>query len=556
LLLASGLSLYFLVSAILGAIYNFSPVPFWDMWDGYLDFYLRLNGSNWSVWWEQNNEHRIILAKILFWLDFKLFGGGIVFLIICNYLLAFLAATMFAVILKAGIGNERFTRAHLIITAAVAALSLSWVQSENFLIGFQSQFFLAQSLPLVALYLLSRSADPVPGKNLTFALAAVSGVACAGTMANGVLALPCMTLVALVSKFSCRKILILTGLAIAIAILYFHGYHTPAQHGSPWFAIKDKTIEVLLFTLTYLGSPYFYAAKGSLLAAQLAGAILLLALFLFVVRVLSTRNYSALLFSLLGYEIYLVTTALITASGRTIFGIEYAVSSRYTTPALMAWCAMFVMLAIYYRGRPTIVYGVGVVALSLALSLLSRQSLALDRYNDYNFERLIAALALEMGVKDEPQILNSYYSVEHGLSLANQARHLQISIFANPLLVGTREKIGALYGQKSLPPCIGFIDNATPLSMDPRYLRISGWVYRPDTDTVPRKIMIVDEGGHIVGAALSGQQRSDIASSTKLVGFKGYIQVFDGSEHLMLVGSAPDCQLPLAASLPIAGKAG
>ncbi|MGD4365427.1 hypothetical protein QT713_22860, partial [Xanthomonas citri pv. citri] len=43
---------------------TFSPVPFWDMWDGGLGFYVR-QMTDVSQWWAQHNEHRIVLSRIL-----------------------------------------------------------------------------------------------------------------------------------------------------------------------------------------------------------------------------------------------------------------------------------------------------------------------------------------------------------------------------------------------------------------------------------------------------------------------------------------------------------
>ena len=70
--------------AIFGGAYLYSPIPYWDMWGGYLDFFLRVNNGDYGVWWSQHNEHRIILSRLLFWLDLKWFGGVSIFLIVFN----------------------------------------------------------------------------------------------------------------------------------------------------------------------------------------------------------------------------------------------------------------------------------------------------------------------------------------------------------------------------------------------------------------------------------------------------------------------------------------
>lgn len=47
----------------IGATKNFTQVPFWDMWNGYLDFYVKSRSAGWDTWWAPHNEHRIVLAR-------------------------------------------------------------------------------------------------------------------------------------------------------------------------------------------------------------------------------------------------------------------------------------------------------------------------------------------------------------------------------------------------------------------------------------------------------------------------------------------------------------
>ncbi|MDR0274804.1 MAG: hypothetical protein LBI48_05610, partial [Burkholderiaceae bacterium] len=63
------LPLYFGASAGLFAVLmavgvwrHYSAIPLWDMWDAYLGFYTR-SGQSWSAWWEQHNEHRLIVSR-------------------------------------------------------------------------------------------------------------------------------------------------------------------------------------------------------------------------------------------------------------------------------------------------------------------------------------------------------------------------------------------------------------------------------------------------------------------------------------------------------------
>jgi hypothetical protein len=66
---------FFVLSTIYGAIRNYSPVPYWDMWDGYIGFYERVSAGDWRAWLIAHNQHRMIFSRLFFWLDLKYFRG-------------------------------------------------------------------------------------------------------------------------------------------------------------------------------------------------------------------------------------------------------------------------------------------------------------------------------------------------------------------------------------------------------------------------------------------------------------------------------------------------
>ena len=70
--------------SVIGGVLNYTPVPMMDMWVS-LPFFERLQTGDWRVWWEQHNENRIVLSRVLFWLDISLFKGRGIFLIIVNF---------------------------------------------------------------------------------------------------------------------------------------------------------------------------------------------------------------------------------------------------------------------------------------------------------------------------------------------------------------------------------------------------------------------------------------------------------------------------------------
>lgn len=85
----------FLGLAIIGGYEAYSPVPMGDMWNGTLGFYVNASHGDWSSWWAQHNEHRILLSRILFWMEEAWFSGKGLFLLVTNYLLVAGVAILF-----------------------------------------------------------------------------------------------------------------------------------------------------------------------------------------------------------------------------------------------------------------------------------------------------------------------------------------------------------------------------------------------------------------------------------------------------------------------------
>lgn len=84
----------FLSLSVVGGITHYSPLFFWDSWEC-IAFIDSFSSGNWQALWAQHNEHRIILTKLLFFLDFLLFKGNPAPLIILNYILVGLSCFFF-----------------------------------------------------------------------------------------------------------------------------------------------------------------------------------------------------------------------------------------------------------------------------------------------------------------------------------------------------------------------------------------------------------------------------------------------------------------------------
>ena len=432
---------------------------------------------------------------------------------------------------------------------SLIAWLFSWSQHENLTWGFQSQFILAQLLPLAAFYLLHKSVSEERHALRYFSAATLSGILAIGSMANGVLALPLMTVFCVLVRCGWRRCSFLAVLSILGLWGYFYGYIAPGGHGSLGQALRENPGGLIQYVLVYIGGPFYYLARGGaigLMLAKVAGGLLILRSAIFAWQSLKNPKRSTLQLAMLFFILYIGGTALGTAGGRLIFGVEQALSSRYMTPALMAWAALMVLSGPLILASAR--WAVGSVLLALMFAMLPQQLKALESRQDVMFEWNVAALAIELGVKDQAQIGNVFPNADWALSRAKVPVERNLSIFGLPPLADLRESIGLQSGKKNHPvrECLGHLDETQEVPEDPRFVRIRGWMFDPLVQQ-PEILSIVDSDGKVVGFALSGQPRADVGlavgEKANLSGFKGYLLSEKQGMSVFAVGEGMQCRL-------------
>lgn len=429
LILAALSTLFFSVAVLYGIWLNYSPVPLSDSWSGIVGFYLDALDDPWA-WWRQHYDHRILVSKLFFWLDMRYLGGSNAPLLGLNFVLMLgIGATFQAYARHLLDLRERETR--LLLLACLMMLALSWIQRQNITWEFQNQFYWAYLLPLLACFAMARSVEAGTG---WLVLSLALGVASAFSMANGIFALPILTLLALVIFRSWRQAVPIGLLAVVCIGLFFLGYeHTPGREQGPAF-FREHPLTVAAYTLAYLGNP-FYWVTGYIEVAVIGGAlaIVLLAWLLCSARL----RQSPFALALFAYAAYIVGTAAMTALGRAFYSLELAASSRYTTPALSLWSALL-LLILARLGRPFSLRGRVRAAFLIVLALLGGQQLRAFYFDDPSILFLTPhakehiAIGLRMGVRDQQAMLRlSPFSPPGEVpAIIDRARLAKISIFA------------------------------------------------------------------------------------------------------------------------------
>ena len=529
------LSLTFVCFAIIGGIHGYSPVPYWDMWGGTLGFISRFEDDPIRSLFAQHNEHRIVLSRLLFLIDEHLFDGDNAFLVICNYVFAGLIWATFTRCLFR-LNPKHPHRSDLWLLAAIlAAWLFLWAQRVNFTWAFQSQFYLAQWLPLLAFLSLGLALGKPQIRSAYFISALVLGGLSTLSMANGLFVLPLMTLWAIVLRMRWKQVIVLASCASFFAWLYLADYQSPSAHSSVLGSLINAPLSVLHYTLTYLGNPGVYIAGSSmpvqwiskLGGLHLAGITIGLAL-----HTLQKRDANPISAGLILFLIFVLASAVVTASGRLEFGIVSAFSSRYTTPVLMAWAAVFClaspMILRHFSKGPREQYGWLPSALLGLCVLLVGQTRALQPMHAFNHNKAVAVLALELGVRDTELVSLIHPNTDHALKIAQIASDKDHGLFDRPEYDSLRDTIGGSIAPPTDRSCSGRLEDILIIDDETDFVRLTGWQHALRNTGKPARLLILDPSGLVIGAALLGRPSPYLTDtfgrSGARAGFTGYVR--------------------------------
>ncbi len=536
--------------SIVGGIRNYSAIPYWDMWDSTLNMMLRLQNGDTGVWWAQHNEHRIILSRGLFWLDYTFFDGMSYFLILANYAFATVAAFFMYLFMKRFDDRRDGWTANTwaLLCFIVGALFL-WTQSDNFTHAFQSEFFLAQLLPLMAFYFLARSATSSVWWD--FAIACLLGILSAGTLASGVIVAPLMLAYVLVLRQGHGRAVILLITAVVIGVAYFKGYSKPGGHGSLTDTLLHRPLDAFNYAMMFLGTPFNFLVGGrrlGALVALIAGIVFTITSAVLVRRWFFTVEKSPFAAALLFFIAYIGASAVATAGGRLALGEESVFALRYTTPALMAWAALLLLLWHRASFRPaTDTRNHVMLFVGLGALMLTYQAKALRNAGETLFPREVAALALTLDINDEAAIKSVYPVAERARMLSAAARPLGLSFFGQPPYAHLDQALGMAFAVPEAPACLGSLDAAVPVDGAPAFILVTGWMFDPLTRAAPRLVRFVNDKGLVTGFAMVGKRRQDVAKQTdaraEYAGFVGYVQVASAGSTLVATGQEPRCRI-------------
>lgn len=488
------------VLALLGIARNYSAVPFGDMWDGYVSFFLRARDGGAAPWIEPHGEHRIVLSRPFFYADMLWFGGrGILTLIMGPVLTAGLAGIFCLVAARLGMSQPRSSR--VATYSVIVAACFFWSQRENFTWAFQIQFFLAQLLPLASFYLTARAGDQSQPMRHAGIWGVVVGTLALGGMANGILTLPLVLILGAAIGLGRRWLLGTGGVTLLALIVFAQGFQGSQTHTPMLSVLLERPLDVFHFVLRYLGAPFWFVVGGAPWAiwlAEAAGAAVFFVGAITAPRVWAKRHIEPLRVAMITMFGFVVATAAITALGRLPLpgGLAGAITSRYTGMAIIAWLSLLLsnLSGVTSRHPRSIPFA----AIALLLALMPCQLRAPRDQSSMRYRRDLAALALAAQAPD-PDAVSAIFPADrtsYVLHIASIALHEHLPVFGDSTLGPSIAMLGT-----QAPPglCSLGIEGALPLAGADEVRRVDGHLPEPPNEREHSRALVVDDRDTIVG---------------------------------------------------------
>ncbi len=326
-----GIYLPFIISGgfILWMIFHYGVnTPFWDQWS-MVPLLQKMYNHTLSFFnlWHQYNEHRIFFPLVFLMVSAYFTHWNIFFELIINFCFAVFTATLLALLLK-----KSFSRQILPIIASVFASLwfFSPIQWENWLWGWQLEWFMCVFGAIAAIFLIMKQSDSINGrKNALFSLAILSGIVSSYSLSSGIVVWLVGLFELVFLKQSRKYIFTWLGSGLIATFLYYYHYVFPVKGDRLTISFfVHHIIGFVGFFLTYLGSPV--GLQGSYGAMYIGGLIFIILLpiiyFVWMDRVMLKKYLPWLSLAL-----FSILSGLTITVGRLFLGISEALASRYTT---------------------------------------------------------------------------------------------------------------------------------------------------------------------------------------------------------------------------------
>jgi hypothetical protein len=501
LLLLSAAAAFVIVLCGIAVLFDaYSALPYWDQWE-YIS-----PAVIFRRYFEQHNEHRILLTKLIMFTDQAVFGGSN----LLNFAIIYLTQALHAWFLTVLAWRAGLRSYSEILPAALTILATLFTvhQFENLTWGFQTQFVIVFAAATAAFLSVARYAET--GRSINLVATVLASAIATSEMANGVLVAMIVVVMAITLRLGWRIVLILAVVAALLPAAYLIDYSPVAHHSSIAESIGHP-LQLVGYVCTYIGGiaartltagPFEFVGRfiPEPRLALICGAVVSLINILVVVRVAARRaDIPPAICTLLAINLFVAGTAAITGLGRMGFGLDQALASRYSTGGAIIIAVTFILvLALAAPLRPPIARFAGAACLILLTLLAIAQPRFIRSADERRIGNDLATSALLSEVTEPDALHMTFLHVDYIMRGASYLKGRNLSIFAD----SWSQWLGRPLGEFTPLPrstCPGRINELLPI---PRTdgARISGAVTFSPFMLRPR-VVLIDARARVVGYA-------------------------------------------------------
>ena len=511
----------FMLLSFLGAYYTLRsayfgyvlarPIPFHDQWN-FVEDYIKYVDNKYEFinLFSLHNEHRFFVTRVFMFVDAIYFNMNNKFLIFSIFSAYALIISLFTYCLD----RKYYSYLNLPI---LSGLLLSICQWQNLSWGIQVCFVFVHAftfLCLISLAKISSSEASFSFRNYWFLLALFSDFICIYSLASGMLVIFPVIAQGIWTRKIRKETVYFCLFHVFLCVLYFYHYTPPAHHS--WAIVSPKVY--IEYFLTFIGSNYRVFNEMPVIIGALlffCGAIYLV---LFTTRSVIYRHpNNANSSALLGMALFVFLEAGAASLGRASFGVDQALSSRYTTPAIILITSLLVLI---YNNSYSLQSSLGKFTRLFAL-LLGAMSIIVSNSNFYLSEwseairsRDMVGRALANGVNSDVINRSLYPFPDYVTNMIPRMNNLGLgpfSIDANPYKPPLNYLAQTDFDK--FPLCKYNIDKIDELETNTGGLRVYGWAFDGVSFQEPESLMAFNLNGSYIGFTNFDIPREDLLSS-------------------------------------------
>lgn len=380
-------------------------VPFFDQWELVSLFQHYHEGQlSFSEFFAQHNEHRLLFPRFLMFVLAVVSGWNVHWEMFASVALASTALFFLYKILSETLKNKAI---RWLALASISVIFFSPIQWENWLWGWQIQWYLNLLGLIVAVWALSVWKTS-PLKRLI--VAALGALLATYSLASGFFVwLVCLPLLWFVPSLR-RWLWVWVGLAITAIGLHYVGYQDP-MYSPARTLFLDAPFAFVKYIATYLAHPITVESIHTKITAVFFAGVFGAALLIIFRKARHLLRVELLPWLILGF--YACCAAASTGVSRLGLGVEQAYSSRYVTLSQLLLITLVVLLYILIEHKIARRFAVTVLIVIASLVLLNYAKGVIQMDKQSKILRSAQQCAQQVQNREDDCLLRLYPSKGH-----------------------------------------------------------------------------------------------------------------------------------------------